>query len=51
MTLPALSRLCSAAAGILWSLAVFDERPAVSFRVALFLMVAAMHLVLSRKLD
>lgn len=39
------------AAGILWSLAVFDERPAASFWVALFLMLAAMYLVLSRKLD
>lgn len=39
------------AAGILWSLAVFDERPAASFWLALILMLAAMYLVLSRKPD
>ncbi|BCM20747.1 DMT family transporter [Mesorhizobium sp. J8] len=39
------------AAGILWSLAVFDERPAASFWLALVLMLAAMYLVLSRKPD
>lgn len=39
------------AAGILWSLAVFDERPAASFWVALLVMLAAMYLVLSRKTD
>ncbi|WP_158553208.1 MULTISPECIES: DMT family transporter [Mesorhizobium] len=37
------------AAGILWSLAVFDEQPAASFWLALVLMLAAMYLVLSRK--
>lgn len=37
------------AAGILWSLAVFNERPAASFWWALVLMLAAMYLVLSRK--
>jgi drug/metabolite transporter (DMT)-like permease len=37
------------AAGILWSLIVFDERPVATFWVALVLMVAAMYLALSRK--
>ncbi|TPJ62654.1 DMT family transporter [Mesorhizobium sp. B2-7-1] len=39
------------AAGILWSMAVFAERPAASFWLALLLMLAAMYLVLSRKPD
>ncbi|MGB3387653.1 MAG: DMT family transporter [Pseudaminobacter sp.] len=36
------------AAGILWSLVAFQERPASLFWVALVLMVAAMYLALSR---
>lgn len=38
------------AAGILWSLAIFSERPASLFWVALLLMVAGMYLALSRRL-
>lgn len=37
------------AAGILWSMIVFDERPVASFWIALILMLAAMYLALSRK--
>jgi drug/metabolite transporter (DMT)-like permease len=36
------------AAGILWSLVAFQEKPASLFWVALLLMVAAMYLALSR---
>lgn len=39
------------AAGILWSLVIFSERPAALFWVALLLMTAAMYLALSRKPD
>lgn len=38
------------AAGILWSLAVFNEKPASFFWVALILMLSGMYLALSRKL-
>lgn len=37
------------AAGILWSLIFFQEKPAALFWLALLLMVAAMYLALSRK--
>lgn len=37
------------AAGILWSLVIFSERPAALFWVALVLMTGAMYLALSRK--
>jgi drug/metabolite transporter (DMT)-like permease len=37
------------AAGVLWSLAIFSERPSVLFWAALILMLSGMYLALSRK--